>query len=363
MKMLAVVLSLVLVLGAGVLVGSRFLPIRAAGMAASAGPPRAIAPAEKYPYRGKQFTQFVADSYKEAGAGQPGDFYAWMDRAYERCASRYPGKESLTLQELLDWKRGELSAITDPVKKTQEVTELGAWLHKMVKTTIPRFSLDRGFEFTNTVKLGERQCFLQAVLIAGLLQAMDMDAGMVMVSRNEKGQETNNGHAVTLVKLPDGTDIIVDASDPQPFARQQGLFVEDSGYRYVVPVYQGSSPVIQYYDAVGRKERIAPGRVRTLGSAFVRSQSYYYRGERVPGGIFAKSKTPAGLEASARHLRTSVSLCPGNPLAVYMLGNVYQRQGKTGLARALYADAHRLYSGYGWLPPGPLDRFTRYVRK
>ena len=60
---------------------------------------------------------------------------------------------------------------------------------------------------------GQRQCFLQSVLIAGLLQRMGISAGVAMVYRNPRGEESNNGHAVTLVKLPDGDDLVADAAE------------------------------------------------------------------------------------------------------------------------------------------------------
>jgi hypothetical protein len=230
---------------------------------------------------------------------------------------------------------------------------LGAWLHRMVKSTIPRFSLDRGFEFCSVVRYGERQCFLQAVLIAGLLQRSGVRAGVAMVYRNLHGQETNNGHAVTLVRLSDGRDLIVDASDPEPFARQQGLYVRAGGYRYVDPVYEGRTGRIASYRTVPEKGKLSPAQVRTLDLAFIRSQFWYYRGERREGGLLSRAKTPAGLAAAAADLRKSVSLCPRNPLAVYMLGRVYHAQGKAEEAHRLFERAHRLYAAAGWVPAGP----------
>jgi hypothetical protein len=315
---------------------------------------RAAADAEKYPYRSPQFNQFVADSYAAAGAGEPAAFYQWMEEAYQRGPVRYPGKESLTLEQLIEAKRQEFAAL-DPAQRAAAETELGGWLHKMVKKTIPRFSLDRGFEFTNVVRYGERQCFLQAVLIAGLLQAAGADAGVEMVSRNIAGTETNNGHAVALLKLPNGTDIIVDASDPEPFVRQQGLFVRAGSYRYVTPVYAEGSGVIHGYRAVSGGGEIPVSRVRTLDAAFIRSQFFFYRGERAPGGLLGQPPTPEGLEAEAGYLRQSVQLSPQNPLAVFTLGRTYLRQGKTAEGRAVIQEAYRTYTQAGWVPAGPRE--------
>jgi hypothetical protein len=226
-------------------------------------------------------------------------------------------------------------------------------VHRVVKGTIPRFSLDRGFEFCNVVRYGERQCFLQAVLIAGLLQRMGVPAGIAMVYRNIQGQETNNGHAVTLVRLADGRDLIVDASDPEPFARQQGLFVRVNDYQYADPIYEGASGKIVAYRSVPGRARLAPRQVRTLDLPFIRSQFAYYRGERRTGGLLARAKTRSGLAAAEKDLRTSVAFCPRNPLAVYMLGRARLAQGRTQDARPILQRAHDLYARFGWVPPGP----------
>jgi len=62
--------------------------------------------------------------------------------------------------------------------------------------------------------------------------------------------------------------------------------------------------------------------------------------------------TPAGLEAEAVFLRRSIQACPRNPLAVYMLGRVYAKQGKTALARQQITNAHNLYAQAGHIPSG-----------
>ncbi len=89
---------------------------------------------------------------------------------------------------------------------------------------LPKFSLDRGYEFRHSVDRLERQCFLQSVLIAGLMQRMGMEAGVVMIYRNQKGEASNLGHATVVLKLDNGRDIMVDASDPHPFMRHRGVF-------------------------------------------------------------------------------------------------------------------------------------------
>ncbi|MCL5104138.1 MAG: tetratricopeptide repeat protein [Armatimonadetes bacterium] len=314
----------------------------------------AVAPAdsEKYAYRGNRFDRFIKESYACVRPNKPGSFYVWMDKAYSASPNRYPGRQAFNLEELLAWERGQLARITDPAKKTQAEIDLGAWLHKMVKGIIPRFSLDRGFEFCNVVAYGERQCFLQSVLIAGLMQRMGMDAGVEMVWKSITGQESNNGHAVVLVKLPNGQDIIVDASEPEPFARQQGLFVRLTDYRYVNPIYAKDSAKILYYKSTSNGAKISNMNVRTLDYDFLRSQFYYYRGERAPGGFLAQKRTKQGLETAEKALRTSVKLCPNNPLAVYFLGRVYYAQGNIAASRRQALLAEKLYHRFGWEPSG-----------
>lgn len=318
---------------------------------------------ESYPYKSKQFTAFVDESFKIHGKGEARDFYTWIDSAYKNCKSRYPGKQNLTLVELGRTKKNELSHITNPAKKAQAEVELAAWTHKTIKATIKHFSLDRGFEFYNTVAYGERQCFLQSVLIAGLLQNMGMDAGVEMVYKNPAGQESNNGHAVVLLKLSNGRDILVDASEPEPFPQHQGLFVITSDYHYVRPVYDKKSSQILYYLAKPTDKKLATQSVRTLGTDFLRSQFYYYRGERTVGGAIAAKKTATGLTSSERFLQTGVKACPQNPLAVYMLGKVLYAENKTTAAKKYALQAHTLYTKAGWIPSGPREFLNTFKGK
>lgn len=179
---------------------------------------------------------------------------------------------------------------------------------------------------------------------------MSVDAGVVMVYRNPGGYEINNSHATVLVKLSGGQDLLVDASYPEPFIRQRGLFVRGPEYRYVDVIYERGSARISSYRSVEGRTRIETAQLRPLDLGFLRSQFYYYRGERAEGGVLARKKTPGGLEASRRHLETSLRLCPGNPLPAYMLSRVYREQGETVKAREMLARAQRLYSQCGWVP-------------
>ncbi len=316
-------------------------------------------PPSDYAYGGKQFGRLLADSYESRGTADPSGFYRWADSAYASNYAVLSSRKYPSMGAFLDAKRADLAAVKDPLKRASAEIDLGKRLHKFVKKTITRFSLDYGFEFCNVVKYGQRQCHLQAVLIASMLQRAGMDAGLVMVYRNITGEESNNGHAVTLVKLADGRDIIVDASEQEPFARQQGLFARMGDYRYVRPVYRANSAMITHYLPAQGSGKIPTRRVKPLDFAFVRSQFYYYRGERQQGGLVNGPETKQGLAASEHFLERSVTICPSNPLAVYMLGRAYLAEHRTEQARTTLEKANKLYKAFGWVPGG----MTEYLAK
>jgi hypothetical protein len=286
-----------------------------------------------------------------------------MNMQYRISSVKYPGRENLTIEELLDSKRRDFDSMSDPARKSVAILNFASWLHRMVKATIPKFSLDRGFEFCNVVRYGERQCLLQSVLISGMLQRAGADAGIEMVFKSIKGEISNNGHVCVLLKMPNGKDVIIDASDPDPLARQQGLMTRvNNDYMFVLPVYEGSSSMIIYYKDLYGHGRLMPSAVRTLDLLFVNSQFWYYRGERVPGGLlYGKDKTSSGLALAGANLETSVKLCPRNPLSLYMLGRVYLDQGDKETAKKLIGRAMFLYGEYGYVPDGPKE-FWRLVR-
>lgn len=306
-----------------------------------------------YPYRGEEFARFVDDSFREGRMGTPDQFYSWMEKAYQTSWRRHISKAPKDLDGWLRLKREKLSNIRDNSKKAEAEMATGAELHKLVKTAIPNFSLDRGFEFYNVVKNGERQCFLQSVLISGLLQEMGVNAGIAMVYKNTRGEQTNNGHAVALVKLANGKDIIVDASEQEPFARQQGLFASVNGqYNYIDPVFEPGSFSIGRYRPASGGGKISTSAVRSLDYSFIHSQFYYYRGERATGGIVSSHKNRKGLRMSQRYLQKSVELCPQNPLSVYMLGRTCSALGDTSHAQSSFTQAKKLYTKFGWVPAG-----------
>jgi len=295
--------------------------------------------------------------------GSARNFYEWMDVAYRKSHVKLPGGDDLELGAALRLNERRLDDIPDIMQKADAQVEIAAQVHKLIKAIIPKFSLDRGFEFRNVMKTGERQCFLQSVLIAGLLQSMGVDAGVAMVYKNEQGQETNNGHAVTLVKLPNGRDILVDASEKEPFAQHKGLFVRCADYKYVDPVYENDSPKIRYYVSASENENQATSKVHPLDTAFLDSQFWYYRGERAVGGLLSAKRTKAGLAAAGHALRMGLRFSTNNPLSVYMLGRVYLAQGKSDEAREYIQKGYKLYERFGWIPEGPREYYRRMSAK
>lgn len=307
-----------------------------------------------YSYRGKTFRTFVEDSYVEGHKGDPQQFFDWFAAAFAKSAPRYKGINEKDLAGFLDAEKARIDRIKDARARAAEEIRLGEYLHKVVKKTIPLFSLEHGFEFHAAQRLGQRQCLLQAVLIAGLLQQMHVDAGVVMVYRSVRGEYSFNGHVTTLVKLSDGSDIMVDASEQEPFVRHEGILARTTKYCCLNPIYAKDSPrIVGYRTCFGR--RVKPAEVSPLDTNYVRSQFYYYRGERAPDGILAARPTKAGLAASAYFLGRSVKLSPANSLAVYMLGRTYAAQGKTDLAMMCYQKAFKLQQSYGWIPSGITD--------
>ena len=320
---------------------------------------RTVGVVEQFPLGGARFTQLVEESCRYCGYGSVQQFHEWLWKAVSAQPALLGGPGSSSLQDAVRNEAQRLRSAAAKAQRAKAEVDLCRRLHRFVKAAIPRFSLDRGYEFSNVVRYGERQCLLQATLLAGVLQACGVDCGVAMVYRNPQGQESNNGHAVTLVKLADGRDLLLDASDPEPFAKHQGLLVRIDGYQYVVPLYQDEYLVGYRLQVNGREMQTRF--VRPLDYDFVRSQFWFYRGERAPGGLLAARRTSRGLAASVEALRKSVSICPGNNLAVFSLARAYLMQGNAGLAVEFVRRAHSLYQQYGWEPPGP-KQFLRVVK-
>ncbi len=290
--------------------------------------------AASFPYHGPTFDSFVEDSYRVAGRANPSEFYAVMDaRAVKAGLPTWAG-----------W-----AAQNKPTGTAENAKEAGAAVWKRIKKTITKFSLDRGFEFTNAVVTNERQCYLQSIIVAGELQKAGYNAGVAMVWSNPKGQTSNNGHAVAVVRTG-AKDIVVDCSEPQPFEIHKGLFVRQGGsYKYVEPLYDADQ-WITGYRIVGTGQTVAPAALTMLDLPFLRSQFDYYRGERAIGGVIAKAKTPAGLKASERFYAKSLTECPANPLTRAMLVRTLVAEGRPAEAEAQRKKVLAEYAVYGWTP-------------
>ncbi|MER3603613.1 MAG: hypothetical protein C4298_07600 [Thermus sp.] len=284
------------------------------GVAQAAGP--------SLVWGGSGFKELVADSHREVPDAPA--FIPWFQAAFARAYT-------FSLDSaLLRWK-----------KEGAEAAALE--LHRAVKRLLPRFSLKRGYEFAYAALRGERQCLLQSVLLAALLEKMGFSAGVYMVYQNPEGKESNLGHAVTVLKLGQ-KDLLVDASDPTPFVEHRGLFAQVGGvYRFLKPVYSEDHAILRYVD-VGRGQTLKPEEVTPLPFSFVRSQFYYYRGEQTPGGFLGPA-TPQGLARSEAFLRRAV--------ATYLLGLVLKKEGREEEAKALLRKALDLYGQAGYIPPGP----------
>lgn len=314
-------------------------------------------PAVAFPYGGTQFSSFIRTSYAQAPSGTP-EFYGWMNKAYRRSKVRFKGQEKASnLAALLTGVRHKYEATSNPEARADMEKQTGAFAWKLLKKTVPKFSLDYGFEFFNAVNRGQRQCYLQSAIVSGMMQAAGMKAGIVMVARSDEGEESNNGHAVTLVKLSNGTDCLVDVSDHHtPFVKQQRLMASDAGtgkYRYVVPQYTANGAAITGYTMPENASSSLPiATVAPLPIRYMVSQFDFYRGERAPGGFASVSKTEAGLAQSERFLKKAVAEDPNNPLAEYVLGRVTLRRGERAEARRQLITAYRLYDSYGFVPDG-----------
>jgi len=309
------------------------------------------------------FKRLVRDSYEWGNAGDPNGFFSWLDTRFREVKAKCNGLQDGSLDLLLRNERHKLGRIQSVGLRASEEQNFAGLLHKLVKVMIPRFSLNRGFEFYNVVRYGERQCLLQSVLITGLLEDAGLKSGIAMVYKNERGEISNNGHAVTIVKLADGHDIIVDASEPVPFAKQKGLMMIVNGsYRYVEPQYANKSPIIIAYKQANSGSVLKPSQVNVLDYDFVRSQFFFYRGERAPDGLLAAHPTSKGLLSSEYAMTLSVKICPRNPLSVYTLGRIYAMEGHKRLAAEQFERACKLYNKYGWVPDGPKE-YDRYARQ
>lgn len=325
-------------------------------LALTIGEASALGGPPQFAYGSEAMSSLISESYTVVGDKSLPDFYAWFEARYAATpAAKLPGFPQLSLREALSQRRTELTALEGSARSRLEL-DTSAWLHKLIKATIPNFSLERGYEFAYTVSKGERQCLLQSTLISGMLQSAGVNAGIVMVWKNPAGQASNLGHMVSVVRLTNGRDVLVDASEPTPFYPHPGLFTLVNGqYRFVEARYSPDNTIAEY--RVLNAETVQPSAVQFLPWNYIRSQYFYYRGERVPGGFINGPKTPEGRAASAGFLERAVGLAPENPLATYVLGLVYQRQGKAVEGARLIALAYQMYQRDGFVPNGPMGAY------
>lgn len=299
-------------------------------------------------YGGENFRALAAESYRLAGLS--GDFDSWLAQAY--AAAGVPlGQGNTSLTAALDARRAEL-AVAKGSERDRLARDTAAWAHRFIKKAVPKFSLERGFEFANVAKNGERQCLLQSVVIAGLLQRAGLSAGLEMVWKSQSGQESNLGHVTSVLHLPSGAgDVQVDASEPEPFARHQGVLAwADGGYRFLIPTFAADGHITAYKRADNGAQVKA---VAFLDLPYIRSQFNYYRGERAVGGVLGTGtghSTEGGLKLSEKYLRAALRDNPDNALAASVLGTVLRKEGRDAEARAQYLAAGQLYAAQGHTP-------------
>ena len=299
-------------------------------------------------YGGENFRALAAESYRLAGL--TGDFESWLAQAY--AAAGVPlGQGGRPLTAALDARKAELAAAKGN-ERDRLARDTAAWAHRFIKKAVPNFSLERGFEFANMARAGERQCLLQSVVIAGLLQRAGLSAGLEMVWKSQSGQESNLGHVTSVLRLPSGAgDVQVDASEPEPFARHQGVLAwADGSYRFLAPSFAADGHITAYQRA-DNGEQVKT--VAFLDLPYVRSQFNYYRGERAVGGVLGTGtghSTAGGLKLSEKYLRAALRDNPNNALAASVLGTVLRKEGREAEARAQYLAAGQLYAAQGHTP-------------
>ncbi|MGY2894648.1 hypothetical protein [Deinococcus sp. UYEF24] len=316
-----------------------------------------------FQYGSAAFDEVAQTSYKTVGLS--GTFNDWIMAAYQKTGVTLGDAASGNLTADLDARAAAIKAATGAARVKLE-RDTAAWAHKFVKKSIPKFSLERGFELANVVKTGERQCLAQSFIISGLLQRAGMQAGAVMVWSNPQGQQSNLGHVVSVVRLSgmnggSGNDLLVDASDPTPFVHHQGLLVRSGGrYNFVKPTYEADD-TISGYTVADSGTRLSVKATSPLTLSYLHSQFDYYRGERATGGFMGTGvgkATPAGLKQSALYLNRALQEDPQNALASFVLGHVLARQGQNGPAMAQYQKANALYLSQGHVPAGVATAIT-----
>lgn len=309
----------------------------------------------RYPYAGSTFRAWVAESYREHGAGDPARYFAAMDARLQKAEGR-------TWAQAIDAWRKQVNGKLGEARAEAEI-RVAADAHRAIKRTVTKFSLDRGFEFALMEQNNERQCFSQSVMLAGLLQQAGLRAGVVMVYKNPKGQESNNGHAITLLRLASGRDVQVDCSHAEPFTAHQGLFVaRGDTFGYVLPrMVTPGVPAISAYNDPIRDIVYRPGQLEPLDLPFLNSMFDYYRGERVPGGFLDPKAGVPGLQRSLKYLVQATQDEPRNPLPWSVRARVELRLGQRAAAQKSVRRAMELHNRFGFMPGG-IEALARQIQ-
>lgn len=277
----------------------------------------------------------MQDSITITKTSSTSDFYTWYDSSLAK----------------LYIPTGLKDDSLNPEQKTNLQIAFAKELYNWIKKTLPRYSLDKGFELTNAALHSQRQCFLQAIILTSILHKNNIDAAIAMVNLNDNGSETNNGHAIVILKLPNGNDIILDGSAVTPFMNHLGIFVNTpDGYLYVKPVYMMGSNQISYYSSTADSQIIPTSSIIIFDLNFLRSQIYYYRGEQAKNGSISEKPNKKGLSNSLIYLKIAYQYCPNNPLVLYILSKTYDLLDDNENASAWKTKAKNKYSSYGWVP-------------
>lgn len=304
-------------------------------------------------YAGSTFDGFVRDSFKNVGTGNASQFYASMEMGVESYFEE-------PWNSFINRQRGLLAIAKTPEAKRDARIAVCTEVHQAIKRLIPKFSLSRGFEFAYLTTKGERQCFLQSVLISSILQRCEIEAGVVMIYRNTKGQPSNLGHCTVLVRLSQREQVLVDASAMNPFIAQQGIFARTrEGYVFLRPIFEDKVFITGYQREVLPVGLIPNESVLPVDTGFMRSMFEYYRGERAENGVLSKKPSKDGIKQSIKHFKKSIRLSRSNPLPVYMLGVALEKQGKSDQWKYFFLQSRELYARSGWVPSNVASAIDR----
>lgn len=307
-----------------------------------------------HPYGGPELDRWVRESFALHNIPRHRDFYVGFESAWQKSSGESLPAWIARTRTALAQVRGESRA-----RREARLVLALEEAHRHLKRAIPRFSLDRGFEFALTHRLGERQCFLQSVLLDSILHGAGIRSGTVMVYRNPQGAESNLGHACNLVKVGDHRFVLIDASHSAAKILHQGLYLRVAGeYRFVRP-REANGVIVGWQFESGDALRPAHS-INPLDRDYLDSMFDYYRGERVPEGLLSAKPTAAGLRQSIDFLSASVRHSGHNPLAMFQLARAHSKAGQHDAAREHAARAIAIYRRGGFTP-GSVTAFAASI--